>query len=154
MVSSIRSIPQFIELDIMHLVCVMGKILELYLWNRGPFISPSYLGMVSYATRWVAKPFAEAQHSPIMETYWNTPLQPNNMWCIAFDAGTKEIRIRVCCSNSPRWILHTQTGTRFEHKSIRLNPIVFNQQVMTLPIIMISTALNPLQSIWNSLIPF
>jgi len=51
-------------------------------------------------------------------------------------------------------MIHVQTSTRFEHKSIRLNPISFNQQGTTLQSFMISTALKPPQSIWNSFIPF
>jgi len=81
-------------------------------------------------------------------------MQQNNIWSIAFEARTKEILKEVCWINSPHWILHAQTGTRFVHKSISLNPFLFNQQGTTYQSFVISTGLNLLQSIWNSLIPF
>jgi len=39
-----------------------GRLLELYMWNRGPFMSPSDMEMVSYATRHVAKSLSEAPY--------------------------------------------------------------------------------------------
>jgi hypothetical protein len=95
--------------------------------NRRPFISASDVETVSYATRRVAKALAEAPYWQIIETYWNTAMQQNNIWCIAFEERTKEILNEVCLMNGPQWILQAQTGTRFAHKSIRLNPILFNQ---------------------------
>jgi len=74
-----------------HLAFATGRLMELYMWNRRPFMSPSNLEMASYATRRVAKAFAEAPHWQIIETYWNTAMQQNNMWSIAFKACTKEI---------------------------------------------------------------
>jgi len=97
------------------------------MWNRRPFMSATDLETVSYATRRLAKALAEAPHWQIIETYWNTAMQQNNIWSIAFEACTKEILEEVCLINGPLWILHAQTGTRFAHKSIRLNPILFNQ---------------------------
>jgi len=98
------------------------------MWNRQPFMSVSDLEMVSYATRHVAKAFAEAPHWQIIEKYWNTAMQQNNSWSIAFEACTKKIVKEGCYSNGPRWTIHAQTGTRSEHKSTKLNPILFNQQ--------------------------
>jgi len=95
--------------------------------NKRPFRSASYLDTVSYATRRIAKALAEAPYWHIIETYWNTAMQQNIIWSIAFEACTKEILKEVCIINGPLWKLHTQTGTRFAHKSIRLNPILFNQ---------------------------
>jgi hypothetical protein len=61
------------------------------MWNRQPFMSASDLEMVSYATRHVAKPLAEGPHWRLIETYWNTAMQQNNICSIAFEACTKEI---------------------------------------------------------------
>jgi hypothetical protein len=109
-----------------RLVFATGRLLELYMWNRRPFMSASDLDTASYATRRVAKALAEAPYWQIIETYWNTPMQQNNIWSIAFEAHTKEILKDVCLISGPRWIVHAQTGTRFAHKSIRLNHIIFN----------------------------
>jgi len=65
-----------------------------------------------------------------------------------------QILKEVCLLNGPRWIIHAQTGTRFAHKSIRLNPILFNQYGTTVQRFMLSTGSNPQLSVWNSLIPF
>jgi hypothetical protein len=127
MVSGSHSIHRFGHSDMTRLVFATGRLLQLYMWNRRPFMSASDLETVSYATRRVAKALAEAPYWQIIETYWNTAVQQNNIWSIAFEARTKEILKEVCLINGPRWILHAQTGTRFAYKSIRLNPIVFNQ---------------------------
>jgi hypothetical protein len=74
-------------------------------------------------------------------------MQQNHIWSIAFEARTKEILKEVSLINDPRWMLHAQTGTRFAHKSIRLNPILINQDPTTLQNIMIFTALNQPQSV-------
>jgi len=66
------------------------------MWNRRPFRSASYLEMVSYAMRRVAKALAEGPHWQIIEKYWNTAMQQNNIWSIAFEARTKEILKEVC----------------------------------------------------------
>jgi hypothetical protein len=127
MVSGSRSIYRFGHSDMTRLVFATGRLLELYMWNRQPFMSASDLETVSYATRRVAKTLAEAPFWQIIETYWNTAMQQNDIWSIAFKAHTNEILKEVCLINGPRWILHAQTGTRFAHKAIRLNPILFNQ---------------------------
>jgi len=61
------------------------------MWNTGPFMSASDLEMVSYPKRRVAKAFAEGPHWQIIEMYWNTTMQQNNIWSIAFEVRTKEI---------------------------------------------------------------
>jgi hypothetical protein len=74
------------------------------MWNRQPFMSASDLETVSYATRHVAKALAEAPYWQIIETHWNTAVQQNIIWSVAFEARTKEILKEVCLINSPRWI--------------------------------------------------
>jgi len=66
------------------------------MWNRRLFISASDLEMVCCATQRVAKALSEAPHWQIIETYWNTATQQNNIWSIAFEACTKEILKEVC----------------------------------------------------------
>jgi len=66
------------------------------MWNRRPFMSASDLQSVKYATRRVLKALAEAPHWQIIETYWNTAMQQNNIWSIAFEVRTKEILKEVC----------------------------------------------------------
>jgi hypothetical protein len=68
-----------------------SRLLKLYIRTRRPFISTSGLEIVSYATQLVSKAPAEAPHWSIMETYWDTPMQQNNIWSIAFEQCTKEI---------------------------------------------------------------
>jgi len=113
-------------MGVTRLVVATGRLLELYMWNRQRFRSATYLEMVSYAMRRVAKALAEAPQWQVIEKYWNTAMQQNTNWSIALAACTKEILKDVCRRNGPHWILHAQTGTRFEQKSIRLNPIIFN----------------------------
>jgi len=62
MVSGSRCIHQFGHSDMTHLVFATSRLLELYMWNRRPFMSASVLETVSYATRRVAKALAEAPH--------------------------------------------------------------------------------------------
>jgi len=50
MVPGSRSIHRFGNSDMTHLVFATGRLLELYMWNRGPFMSASNLETVSYAT--------------------------------------------------------------------------------------------------------
>ena len=66
------------------------------MWNRRPFMSASDLEMVSHATRRIAKALADAPYWQMIETYWNTAMQQNNIWSIAFKARTKEILKEVC----------------------------------------------------------
>jgi len=49
------------------------------------------LATVSYAMRRVVKALAETPHWQIIETYWSTAMQQNNIWFIAFEATTREI---------------------------------------------------------------
>jgi len=66
------------------------------MWNRRLFMSASNLEMVNYVMRHVAKALAESPHWQIIEKYWNTAMQRNNIWSIAFEARTKEIFKEVC----------------------------------------------------------
>jgi hypothetical protein len=59
-------------------------------------MSASDWEIVSYATQRFSKALAEALHWQIIETYWNTAMQQNNIWFIAFEARTKEILKEVC----------------------------------------------------------
>jgi len=105
--------------DMTHLVCATGRLLELYIWNRRPFMSASRLETVSYAMRCVAKTLADAPHWQMIEMYWNTAMQQNDICSIAFEARTPGFMKEECWSNRRHWILHAQTGTWFENKSIR-----------------------------------
>jgi hypothetical protein len=49
-VSGSRSIHRFGHSDMTRLVFATGRLMELYMWNRRPFMSASDLEMVSYAT--------------------------------------------------------------------------------------------------------
>jgi hypothetical protein len=80
-------------------------------------------------------------------------MQRNNIRSIALEACTKQIMKEVCWSSRPQWKLQTETGTSFGHKSIQLNPILYNQHGTTTQGFPVSTALHRLQSICNSLIP-
>jgi len=64
--------------------------------NRRPCMSASDLETVNYAMGWVPKALSEAPHWQKNETYWNTTMQQNNIWSIAFAAHTKEILKEVC----------------------------------------------------------
>jgi len=96
MVSGSRSIHRFGHSDMTRLVSATGRLLELYMWNRHPFMSARDLETVSYPTRPVSKALVETPHWQIIETYWNTAIQQNNIWSIAFEARTKEILKEVC----------------------------------------------------------
>jgi hypothetical protein len=74
-----------------RLVFATGRLIELYTWNRQPFLSACDLGMVSFVTRRSAKEIAEAPPWQIIDMYWNTTMQQNNIWSRAFEACTKEI---------------------------------------------------------------
>jgi hypothetical protein len=73
------------------LVLAMGRLMELYMWSRWAFMSASYLEMVCYATQRTAKTLAKAPHWQMIEMYWNTAMQQNNIWSIAYEACRKEI---------------------------------------------------------------
>jgi hypothetical protein len=68
MVYGFGSIHRFGHSDMTHLVFAMGRLLELYMWNRWPFMSASDMETVSYATRRIAKAVAEAPYWQIIET--------------------------------------------------------------------------------------
>ena len=90
-VSSSRSIHRFVHSYLTRLVCATGRLMEFYMRNRWPFMSASAWETVSYATRPAGKSFAEATYWQIIDKYWNTAMQQNNIWSIAFEAYTKEI---------------------------------------------------------------
>jgi hypothetical protein len=94
-VSGIHRIHRFSHSVIMRLVFGMTKLPELYMWNRRPFMSSSHLERVRCAMRQIAKVLAKASHWSIIEMYWNTPLQQNNIWSIAFEAHTQDIMKEV-----------------------------------------------------------
>jgi len=79
MVSGSRSIHLFGYSDRTCLVLAMGRLLELYIWNRWQFMFARDLEMVSYATQRVAKALAEALLWQIIEMNWNTAMQPKNI---------------------------------------------------------------------------
>jgi hypothetical protein len=59
-------------------------------------MSASDLETVSYATRRISKTLAEGAHWTIVEMCWNTAMQQNNIWSIAFEARTMELLKEVC----------------------------------------------------------
>jgi hypothetical protein len=91
MVSGSHNIHRFDHLDTTGLVVATGRHQEVYMWNRRQFLSGSDSVTVTYTTRQVLKALAKASPVQIIETYWNTALQQNNIWSIAFEARTKEI---------------------------------------------------------------
>ena len=101
------------------------------MWNRGLFVSACDLAIVSHATRCIVKALAEDPHWQRIEKYCNTAMQQNIIWSIAFKARTKKIVKEVYSSTGPHWISHCETSTKFEHNSIGLYPILFNQQGTT-----------------------
>jgi hypothetical protein len=95
-VSSSRSIDRFGYSDMTRLAFATGRLLELYMWNRWPFMRASDLETVSCSTRPVAKALAQAPYWSIIATYWNTAMQQNTIWSITFEARTKGIMKVVC----------------------------------------------------------
>jgi len=128
-VSGSRSIHRFGHSEMMRLLFATGRLMELYMWNSQPFKSASDLEMVSDAMRRAVKALAEAPHWQIIEKYWNTAMQQNNIWSIVFEVCTKDILKEACWGDCPRWIFHAQSGTRFKHKSTPLKLIFFNHVV-------------------------
>ena len=59
-------------------------------------MSASDVEMVSYTMQCVAKALGEGPHWQIIEKYWNTAMQQNNIWYIAFEARTNKIWNEVC----------------------------------------------------------
>ena len=96
MLSSSCSIHRSGHSDMTWLGFETGRLMELYMWNRSPFMSASHLEMVSYAMRCLVKVLAEAPHWQIIETYWNTAMQQNKIRSIPFEACTKEILRDLC----------------------------------------------------------
>jgi hypothetical protein len=96
MVSGSRSIQPFGHSEMTRLVFATGRLLKLYMWNRRPFMSGSNFETESYAMRHVSKALAETPHWQIIEMYWNTAMQQNNIWPMAYEARTKEILKEVC----------------------------------------------------------
>ena len=127
MVTATRSIHLFGHSDNTGVVFTTGRLMELYMANRWPFMSVSNLEMVRYTMRHVGNALAEGPNLQIMQTNWNTAMHQHHIWSIAFEACTKEILKAVCWIDGPRWILHAKTSTRFGHKSIRLNPMWLNE---------------------------
>jgi len=62
MVSGSRSIHRLGHSGRTRLVFAMGRLLDLYMWNRRPFMCASDLETVSYAMRRVSKALAKAPH--------------------------------------------------------------------------------------------
>jgi len=96
MVSGSHSTHRVGHSDMPCLVFATVRLLELYICTRRPFMSASDLKMVCFAMRRGVKALAEGPHWLIIETYWNTAMQQNNIWSIAFEAHTKEILKEVC----------------------------------------------------------
>jgi hypothetical protein len=99
--------------DMTPLVFSTGRLLELSMCNRRPFTSANKFETVNHWTRRISKAVAEAPHWQIIGTYCNTSMQQDNIWSLAFEVHTMEILKEVFWSNSQRWLLHTQTSTRF-----------------------------------------
>jgi len=118
MVSGSCNIHWFGHSGMARHVFATGRIVELSMWNRRPFMSASVLETVSYATQCVGNTLAKAPHWQIIEKNWNSAMQQNNVWSIALEARTKEILKQVCWSNGPYWIFRAQTSPRFKHMSI------------------------------------
>jgi hypothetical protein len=78
-VSGSDTFHRFGHSDLMRLVFAMDRLLELYMWNRRPFKSASDLKSVIYGTQRVVSPLADAPHLQIIEMYWNTAMQQNNI---------------------------------------------------------------------------
>jgi len=96
-----RSIHRYDHSDKQRHLFATGRLLELHMWNRSPFMSASDLEIVSDVMRHVANTLAEGPPRQIIEIYWNTAMRHNNIWSIAFKAGTKEILKKVCWGNGP-----------------------------------------------------
>jgi len=62
----------------MCVVSEMGRLLELHMLNRRPFMGASDVKTVRYGMRPVAKVLAEAPHWQIIETYWNTAMHQSH----------------------------------------------------------------------------
>jgi hypothetical protein len=96
MVSGGGIIQCFGHSDMRSLVFATGRLMALYMRNRRPFTCASDMQMSSYTTRRSSKALSEVPHWQISERYWNTAMQQNNIWTIAFKARTMEILKEVC----------------------------------------------------------
>jgi len=96
MVCGSCSIHRFGHSDMSRFLFATGRLLELSMWNRRPFMSATDLETVSYSMRRVSKALAEGPHWQLIETYWNTAMQQNKIWSIAFEARAKRILKEVC----------------------------------------------------------
>jgi hypothetical protein len=96
MVSGSRSIQRFGQSDLTRHVFATGRMLELYMLNRRPFMSASDLQMGSYATQYVGNSLAETPHWEIIEMYWYTAMVQNKISSTVFEARTNELWKMVC----------------------------------------------------------
>jgi hypothetical protein len=94
-----RSIHRFGHTDMTRLVFATSRLVELYMWNKRPFMNANDLETVCYGTRRVAKAFTEG--TQIIEKCWNTAMQQNDIWSVAFEARAKEI-LKEVCKATPR----------------------------------------------------
>jgi len=62
-----------------RLAFAAGRLMELYMWNRWLCMEAHNVDMVCYAMRRIVKALAEAPHWQIIEKYWNTAMQQNNI---------------------------------------------------------------------------
>jgi hypothetical protein len=62
-----------------RLVFATGRLLELCMWHRQLLMSVSDLERISYATRRLSKRVAKALHWQMIEKYWNTAMQQNDI---------------------------------------------------------------------------
>ena len=95
-VSGSGSIHRFVQSDITNLAFATGRLLEPWISSRRQFVSASNVEIVSDAMQRIAKDTAEAPQCQVIEKYWNTTMQQNNIWSIAFEARTKEFFKEVC----------------------------------------------------------
>jgi len=103
-VSGSRSINWFGHWDRTRLQFATGRLLELYMWSRPLSMRASNFEMVCYAMWRIAKALTEAPRWQMIEKYWNTAMEQDNVWSIAFEACTTGILKEVWWSNGRRWI--------------------------------------------------
>jgi len=154
MVAGSRTVNLLNSSEVACLVFRIRRLLECDMLITGLWIGASDLKQICYAMRHVAKWLTETPYWQIIEKYWNTTIQQNNIWSIAFVAQTKEIMIEVWQRNGPYWLFHNETGTRPEHSSMPYITSQFNLKWVTYQNCVRSTALTLMQTIWNSLIAF
>jgi hypothetical protein len=96
MVFGSSNIHRFGHSDMTRLVFASGRLLELNMATSRLNFSASDLEAVMYATQRVWIALAEALDWQILEMYWNTAMQQNNIWSIAFEVHAKGILKEVC----------------------------------------------------------